>query len=593
MKILQEKLITRGYSVGSYGADGDFGEGTYNAVVKFQKANGLEADGIVGSKTMYVLNANPSGTLLSMGSKGEEVRNLQEKLIARGYSVGSYGADGDFGEGTYNAVVKFQKANGLEADGIVGQATWTALGTENTLLRLGSKGSEVLILQETLIRKGYSVGSYGADGDFGQRTYDAVVQFQREHGLEVDGIVGPETWIALNELNDWNPGVGGISGVRKFLDIVKSQVGVKETPINITPYGAWYGMNGVAWCAIFVSWCANKAGILGTVVPKFHWCANAVNWFKARGRYMVRGFGTPKPGDIIFFYTGSNGFYHVGVVNYVKNGIVHTVEGNASDSVQMRSYSINDTRIHGYGINGGTNLGEIETGKERIVISGSEYYIPGGNLPVIPSKEKYKFISTAIKQLIELKNKYPNDKISWFISNLEYNSEDFNNFKETAKKIGVEIYSFNSTEGLIEYINTDRSYYKISSLIIFSHGVEGSIEFGYRPSYLGGIISKFSFTIDDIKKINQDVFANNAFIHLYSCNGATKNSNGLSFAEECFKRFKCHVKAAVNKTNYGTIYGRDTELDKYFEQAGEKGYLDTGSYYYPSLSEEAYWMDFI
>ena len=96
--------------------------------------------------------------------------------------------------------------------------------------------------------------------------------------------------------------------------------------INITPYGAWYGMNGVAWCAIFVSWCANKAGILGTVVPKFHWCASGVNWFKARGRYMRRGMVTPKSGDVIFFYTGSEGFYHVGIVNYVKNGVVYTIE---------------------------------------------------------------------------------------------------------------------------------------------------------------------------------------------------------------------------------------------------------------------------
>lgn len=363
--------------------------------------------------------------------------------------------------------------------------------------------------------------------------------------------------------------------------------------INITPYGAWYGMNGVAWCAIFVSWCANKAGILGTVVPKFHWCASGVNWFKARGRYMRRGMVTPKSGDVIFFYTGSEGFYHVGIVNYVKNGVVYTIEGNASDAVRTRSYSINDTRIHGYGINGGINLGEIEAGKERIVVSGSEYYMPGGDLPVIKAKEKYKFISTAIKQLIDLKNKYPNDRISWLISNSEYTSADFNNFKETARKIVVRIYSFNSTEGLIEYINTDRSYYKISSLIIFSHGIVGSLEFGYRPFYLGGVISEFSFTIDDIKKINQDVFAHDAFIHLYSCNGATKNSNGVSFAGECFKNLKCHVKAAVNRTSYETIYGSGTELKKYFEQAGEKGYLDTGSYYYPSLGEDAYWLDFI
>ena len=353
VKSLQEKLIARGYSVGVSGADGDFGQGTHDAVVRFQRDNGLSADGVVGAKTFYALNANPSGTLLKLGSKGEEVRNLQERLMASGYSVGSYGADGDFGQGTHDAVVKFQRDNGLSADGVVGPATWAALGTNDTLLRLGSKGAEVKRLQERLITKGYSVGSYGADGDFGQGTHDAVVRFQRDNGLSADGVVGPATWSALNDFGDWNPGVGGVAGVKKMLNAAKSQVGVKEVPVNITPYGAWYGMNGVAWCAIFVSWAANQGGILGNVVPKFHWCADGVNWFKARGRYMTRAAGTPESGDVIFFYRSNDAFYHVGIVNYVANGRVHTVEGNATDAVRSLSYSLTDSRIHGYGRNGG------------------------------------------------------------------------------------------------------------------------------------------------------------------------------------------------------------------------------------------------
>ena len=60
---------------------------------------------------------------LSMGSSGTDVKNMQKKLIALGYSCGSSGADGIFGQGTYNAVCKFQKANGLSVDGIIGPAT--------------------------------------------------------------------------------------------------------------------------------------------------------------------------------------------------------------------------------------------------------------------------------------------------------------------------------------------------------------------------------------------------------------------------------------------------------------------------------------
>ena len=64
---------------------------------------------------------------LRKGSKGEYVTLLQTKLIQLGYSLPRYGADGDFGAETEAAVKAFQKANGLEPDGIVGSKTWETL----------------------------------------------------------------------------------------------------------------------------------------------------------------------------------------------------------------------------------------------------------------------------------------------------------------------------------------------------------------------------------------------------------------------------------------------------------------------------------
>ena len=60
--------------------------------------------------------------------KGEDVRHVQEALISRGFSCGHLGADGQYGSDTKEAVKKFQQANGLTVDGIVGKNTCTALG---------------------------------------------------------------------------------------------------------------------------------------------------------------------------------------------------------------------------------------------------------------------------------------------------------------------------------------------------------------------------------------------------------------------------------------------------------------------------------
>lgn len=63
----------------------------------------------------------------------------------------------------------------------------------NRLLRNGDEGADVKELQSLLIQKGYDLGSWGADGEFGDMTEMAVRQFQQRSKLEVDGIVGAKT----------------------------------------------------------------------------------------------------------------------------------------------------------------------------------------------------------------------------------------------------------------------------------------------------------------------------------------------------------------------------------------------------------------
>ena len=78
--------------------------------------------------------------VLNQGSNGSEVREVQRRLKLWGYYNGS--VDGVFGAGTKAAVISFQKKNGLKADGVVGKATYKALGmTSSYNVLLGQSGS--------------------------------------------------------------------------------------------------------------------------------------------------------------------------------------------------------------------------------------------------------------------------------------------------------------------------------------------------------------------------------------------------------------------------------------------------------------------
>ena len=129
---------------------------------------------------------------------------------------------------------------------------------------------------------------------------------------------------------------------------------------NYTKYGAWYGINPGSWCAMFVSWCANQAGISFSIIPKHASCDIGMNWFKNNGRwgwgkYWANNKGyttyTPKAGDIVYFGNGNlNDSTHVGIVYKVDSSYVYTIEGNTSGKCAYKSYVHNSSYIYGYGI---------------------------------------------------------------------------------------------------------------------------------------------------------------------------------------------------------------------------------------------------
>jgi|GEM_PF-3062206 len=158
--------------------------------------------------------------------------------------------------------------------------------------------------------------------------------------------------------------------IAKFLSVAEEELskgfkeykpkGAKEGDNN-NPYGKWFGLNGQPWCAIFVSFCANEAGILGTVVPKYSNVEEGRKWYVKKGRFKGVSSGyAPKAGDVIFFRNGNQN--HTGIITAYdpKTKEIITIEGNSSDSIARRSYNLNKkNHIVGYGVNGGSDFGII------------------------------------------------------------------------------------------------------------------------------------------------------------------------------------------------------------------------------------------
>jgi peptidoglycan hydrolase-like protein with peptidoglycan-binding domain len=137
---------------------------------------------------------------LERGSEGPDVKALQEALIELGFKPGE--PDGAFGVYTDSAVKAFQFWAQVDQDGIVGPTTWEKLDLadkSDPTLEEGAHRVAVRGLQRMLLTRDYEPGEI--DGRFGPKTKAAVQAFQSDHGLDVDGIVGPKTWDALREVD--------------------------------------------------------------------------------------------------------------------------------------------------------------------------------------------------------------------------------------------------------------------------------------------------------------------------------------------------------------------------------------------------------
>lgn len=169
--------------------------GSYDRVI-YRYLAWSSFSGYVPLRYLYISDNDPSPTpsvwpvhSTTSNNSGTNVYAIQYLLKQHGQSSS---VDGSFGSGTKTCVQNVQSSYGLPSDGIVAESTWKVL---IKTVSQGSTGDHVRAVQHLLKNKfGFNIA---IDGDFGTNTKSAIVNFQTSKGLTVDGIVGPQTWLAL------------------------------------------------------------------------------------------------------------------------------------------------------------------------------------------------------------------------------------------------------------------------------------------------------------------------------------------------------------------------------------------------------------
>jgi len=143
----------------------------------------------------------------------------------------------------------------------------------------------------------------------------------------------------------------------KVVEIAQTQIGYKEGKNNDTIFGKWYGANNQPWCATFVSWCFNEAGLIPQIAAQskkgFASCDIGLKWFAKKNK--VIPMGQAQAGDLVFFQFDKDAEAdHVGIVKSNNKALkfLQVLEGNTSSGsvgsqsngdgvfLRKRSYSL-------------------------------------------------------------------------------------------------------------------------------------------------------------------------------------------------------------------------------------------------------------
>lgn len=271
--------------------------------------------------------AGSTTTTLQKGSTGNEVKTMQKKLLEIGYYLGSYGADGDFGDATVTAVRKFQKDNSLSIDGIAGPVTLSKI---DTVLVTAQKEHTALAKKLRAIKA----------TDYSVKPIIQWAENERNY-TEKD---------SLANLDDKSKNAGD-DNYTKYSEEMDA-LGVFSAKIQGQPWCATWVTDG------FINAYGVDKGLALLCQPSKNsnaaCCGDAAEYYQKAGQW----YTSPQVGDQVFFKTSQYQYAHTGIVVEVTNTEVTTIEGNTSSetgvvsnggAVTKKHYPINSSSFKGFG----------------------------------------------------------------------------------------------------------------------------------------------------------------------------------------------------------------------------------------------------
>ena len=268
-----------------------------------------------------------TATILRKGSAGPEVKSLQKKLLQIGYYLGSYGADGDYGDATVTAVRKFQKDNSLAVDGEAGPNTLAAVNKVLPIVQQEQKAIANRLQQ-------------AQPTDFSVKPIINWAENERNY-TEKD---------SLTDLDDKTKNAGDDNYTKYSQEV--DALGVFSTQVQGQPWCATWITDG------FINTYGVDKGLDMLCQPNKNsnaaCCGDAAEYYQKAGRW----YTSPQVGDQVFFKTTKYQYAHTGIVTEVTDTEVTTIEGNTSSekgvvsnggAVTKKHYPVGYSGFKGFG----------------------------------------------------------------------------------------------------------------------------------------------------------------------------------------------------------------------------------------------------